>query len=495
MWEDELADKTADEADEQFNPQAPETGFEDLRAWLDMLCQDEKDRCLLVEQEKEEKQVEDTVGPKCAATFFTDVQLGMDTSFLGRIRHRQENSVFVPEDLLAPLRRGEATTGELETYEEMTDVLYRWNAHVSNPTDQSVERLLLLEALRERLKAAERVLQIVRDEKEAEIYDEVGHQGILEPSANRLLQAMHKYRPETREFRHQDPFDMLTLLWANMQVECPDVEGDEEIMYFTFRVLNTEKYLAQRFENEEKRRKICRRIDAARRNRNRAELVYQKDELLRESKRVSRELVQANLDTIQLARSRLMAIVLDELLDLTVLQAAQNLERHGCSNLTLHAPWSELLEACADADIELERELLGNMDGLELSSAVAASRIHEMRTKHDAAYTRALKFAGLDLASLDAAGRMHMIELRKNEPTTALLMSQTLDSVCESRQVAQQVVRQAEAVESTMGVLLTAATAQHQGYEKVLRLLESTGCVGEGGVRVEDEEGLADCMY
>ena len=473
---------------------SPDRSLEYVKAWLDAKCEEEEARAQALADAEDDELRRLACG--ITASSPDSGPLGMDTKIIEQIRRGEWPRDKVVEDLLAPLRLGKLKPAGQESYNDMERVLLAWNHHVSRQTDDGKLREAFGTALRDRLKAIKKVLEIVRDEQESKIYDEIGHEGILEPSAWRLRQAMHAYRPETVHFKNQDPYDMLILLLANVGRAIPDILGDDELMYLTFRVMTAETELAQRFRNGDTRRRIKSKIQEARWKRDRAELVHRKEEMSKFNRRVARDSVQYNLDKIKLARIRLQQVVLAELLELTVPQAAQKWVRWQTVRQSWPPPVSEVLEVCVQADINLERTVGANMDDLDANCTVACNNVQEMRNIHHAVYTRALKFAGMDLAGVDEATRRRIIEQRKNEPVTALLMSESLRGVLEAQRAAKQLVRQTEAMDRSLSDLLEAAKARYQEYDGLLRLLDTApqGLDETGDINVTDAQTLEETV-
>lgn len=414
------------------------------------------------------------------------VDPGVDISILERIRRGEGPRDKVYEDLLAPLRltneEGDsAGSKEEESYDDMKSVLLAWNMHVAGNLQEDANiRQMFLNALEDRIKAATRVLEIVQDEHLSNMYDGVGQRAILEPSERRLLQALHSYRPETAQFRSQNSFDMLCILWANIGRAVPDIRSDDLVKYRSMKVLVLEVELAKRFENENRRRTILAAKDVA-------ELTLDEEKVARCIKDLEnleqdfrQEASRQILSRILGARRELSKTVLDETLKLTLLQAAQ---KSATWNDTEIAPWAKVLDLCTEADNIFEDAYRCCVEDVDTASTVASRQLAEMRDMHDKVLTRTIKFTGEDLVKLDEATRNRIIDDRKNEPVTALMMSTTLNDVLITRQTARQLFEQAKLIGESLKELLGVTKSKFQEYDGMIRLIdtEDLAKTGESG--------------
>ncbi|CAO2652519.1 Nn.00g008020.m01.CDS01 [Neocucurbitaria sp. VM-36] len=403
---------------------------------------------------------------------------GMDTKILERTRKGEGPRDAVFEDLLAPLRLGSGAEplDGMETFDELKEVLLAWHKHVILERDGNEGRDLLITALYERLKAVNKVHEIIKDKRASEMYDKVGHEGILEPSARRILQALHVYRPETKDFKIQDPFDILVILWANTRPEVPDIKTDDEMRYLTLKVLAAETGLAQRYVDEGFRREIKKKRDSARQRKDKAEYLRLKEEKEHFDKTAAKQSIHSRLEQILSARQQLRNTVLSSLQHLTLLQAAQKLAARSTleqKSPTRTPPWTHLHHTCAHADHTLALACHHSLPDLEASADLASSTLHSLRALHAKALTRTLKLTGQDLDdNVDAVTRRRIIEDRKNEAVTACMMSETFTGVLQSIRAAGQMLGLVEAMEEGLGGLLDAARGKYREFEGLVGLID-----------------------
>ncbi|KAF1844276.1 uncharacterized protein K460DRAFT_369141 [Cucurbitaria berberidis CBS 394.84] len=455
-------------------PEALDASLEEVKAWLDTLCH------------KEKAQYDDLSAPECERletetgnileTVFKRRDLGLDTKILERIRRGEGPRDVVIEDLLAPLRldNNRKVNSVTETYDDQKAVLLAWNKHVTGKYDNTKGRELLVAALHERLKAISKVQEIIQDKRASEMYDRVGQEAILEPSAKRLLQALHAYRPETARFEYQDPLDMLVILWANTRPEIPDIKMDDEMKYLSLKVLAAESSLSQSYTNEAFRRETKKRRDSARQRQDKAEFLRLKQVQERSDRKAAKQSIQRSIDTILSARRELRKAVLYDLQELTVLQATQKLVATDTfeTNPERTPHWTNLRNACVQADLALSRARLHHLEDLEASAEIASHNIQQMRNVHQKMLTRTLKLGGHDLDRVDEGKRRRIVEERKNEPVTARMMSETFNGVVESRLAARQMLRQVSLMEGSLEELLDVARTQYREYDALIRLID-----------------------
>lgn len=160
------------------------------------------------------------------------------------------------------------------------------------------------------------------------------------------------------------------------------------------------------------------------------------------------------LGKIRPARVQLREAILTELLGLTVIRVAQNLEWKRSQSQFLCSSWMELLRACNEADSGLEDCVQMHMHSLEINCRIVSSEIEEMRNSHHAVLSRILKFAGLDLSEADEESKIRIMEEHRSQPVTALLMSQSLNDVLRSREIVRQVSSQTDDIQKSLNDLL-----------------------------------------
>jgi len=446
--------------------------LEDIIAQLDDLCREESASCLphldIDEEVADGKQYRDV-----AAAFRAD-EPGMDTSVLERIRNADGSSDRVFDDLLAPLRSEPLLLGTEESEEHMIDVILTWNKRIVDKRNRdSTERQAFVAALRERVKVVNQILAIVSDNRNSNQDNETGQNGILEPSQRRLLKAIHAYRPETNDFKNQDPFDMLIIMLAHVRQEEFEIANKDDGIYLVLKALIGQRQLEHRFDREKKRR-------AYQRNKKNAEEDDDKEEVKRcetkwraYNRKLAERARQGLMAKIQCARNELRKAGIDELLDLAVLRSAQpraSREAHP----GIHAPsLEEILDKCTQADDydNLDHEFAGQFPHLETKLEVTASNAQDMNTVHDTVLFRMVKLAGADLKGLDKDERKKVMTARLNDPVTATVIEETLKGVTDTRRAAKQMLEQLGLIGQPMRELLEAVTTKRDDLAELTRLI------------------------
>ena len=480
----------------KFEPETEEhdIGVENSRVWLQGLALREETRALLL--------IADMGASACdmyrrEVPKMRNMRPGMDTMILERIRKGQSLHNMVFEDLLAPLRVQELPPGTEESYGDMTKVLLAWNERVAKHEEESVrKRQDFIAALEERTKTIDKVLAIVGDETNIDRFDRIGQKGILEPSQRGLLKAIHAYRPETREFRNQNPFHVLVLMWAHLQ--NPSLATEDDWMYLSYKVLNGEEELEIRFEREEQRRRFQEKKEEAMKEGDREELTYCTKRWNAYNRKIAETARQNIVFKIHCAHNRLKRIELDGLLDLSILQSAQQCAARNALPKGWTPPWMQILERCATADGKLDDKLERCFPALEATSEVTATQVREMTTIQDVVLTHTLKFTGADVAEMDNATKERLIEARWTDPVTVHRMEQTLYGVSETQAVATQMLRHSSVMEKSLSELLEAAKAKCEELEK-LRFVadcdERPGLSGDVEEVVGMEEAEAEAEF
>lgn len=463
----------------EFEPRTEELNnvIEDSRAWLEGLAVKEEIRASLLianmghsacEMYRKEAQQLQSAEP------------GIDTTILERICKDEELHDKVFEDLLAPLRIRELPYGTEELQESMIKVLLDWNKQITQHVEEDVEgRQAFIAALEERIKTVDKVLAIVGDETNIDQFDKIGQNGILEPSQRRLLKAIRAYRPETREFWNQNPFDMLVIMWAHLQ--DPGLTAEDDWMYLSYKVLNGEKELEICFDREEEWRSF-------REVKKDAMQEGDQDEALRCTKRwkaynkkIADLARQHTISRIHYARGELRRIELDGLLNLSILQSAQQCVARDALPEGWTPPWTQILERYATADAKLDERLERCFPDLEATSEVTANQVQEMATIHDMVLTRTLKFAGVDVAGMKGAAKERLVEAWLADPVTSGMMEQRLYGVLETQVVATQMLRHLSVMEKSLGELLEAAKAKCEQVEKLTLVADCDERLGSRG--------------
>ncbi|KAI8932618.1 hypothetical protein NX059_012528 [Plenodomus lindquistii] len=455
---------------------ASDAEIEDMQSWLKKECNKEQARAVALEPDSGRQTA---IACQYLTCRLKSTSPGINTTITGHARHGEGTSDYVPEDLLAPLRlRVERSSGR-ESYSEMLDVLLAWNAHVVNsrrPTPGA--RQQLLDTLKARSAAAKRVLDITQDKAGSKMYDEIGQEAILEPSERALVKALHTYRPETTQFANQNPFSMLIMLWANIGRADPDIRGDHDLRDATLVVLGYEAQLVRRFLNAEIRWSVVDSKDVAKRKRDRVEVIRCKEQLDNFDRDVERSSVSKTMKDIACARGELRKIIMKEMLELAVLQAALEWAVWEAEDRAPASAWNDVLQKCAEADevFEKARELC--LDDLDMTMGVMSTTLEGMRTVYDSTLTRAMKIAGEDVAKMDEATRKRIVDQRKREPVTALTMSETVNGVKEAQRAAMEMLRHVYSMEHSLFRLLEVAKSRYRAYDEFVALLPP-GEIGE----------------
>ncbi|KAF1835816.1 hypothetical protein BDW02DRAFT_638297 [Decorospora gaudefroyi] len=466
-WEKSVTAATSAEDNGKY--EALEANLEDTKAWLDKLCQEEEAKT--TSRSDGGYGDFDSQAQVIKKLISQQKEPGMDTSVLERIRRGEGIRDKIYEDLLAPLRLQMQPVETEESYKDMESVLLAWNQHVaSNSGDNVGARQAFIAALRNRIKAVDKVLAISSDEKNIDQFDRVGQIGILEPSERQLLKAIHAYRPEMRDFKDQDPFNMLIVMWVHIHKANPDITGDDDWMYLMYKVLNGETELERRFEREAERRKFQVRKETAIREGDLDGVAHFTRRWRVYNDRLAEIARQGIIAKFRCARQQLGNKVLDELLELTVLQSAQQWAGRDTRPGDWSPPWTELLDKYAEADARMDEKFESHFPDVEATFEVSAGQIEEMTTIHDMVLTRTLKFAGVDLVGMDESEKDSLIEARLNDPVTATMMEQTLNGVLESKRVAQQILRHVGGMEESLHELSGAAKTKYQELEKLCLL-------------------------
>jgi hypothetical protein len=416
-------------------------------------------------------------------------ELGTDTSILGRVRRGEWPPDQKVEDLLAPLRLVSPALDSEESYEDMHNVLQAWNQHVVGDCQNNLEaRQALVAALEKRTKAVDKVLAIVRDEKNINQFDRIGQEGILEPSKRRLLKAIHAYRPETRKFKSQDPFDLLAVMWANIGRANPNITGHDDGVYLMYKVLNRETELERRFEREEKRRGLQAKKQAAILKGDTKKADVCTTQWMVYNKNLASAARQQTIEKLKCARRNMRDIVLQEQLQLTMLRSAQQWKANDNHPDDFIPRWDERLDKYEEKTIDLDSKLERYFPDLESTAEVTAHQVQRTLI-HDTVLTRAHKITGEDLVGLDEVAKKAVLEARLNDSLTPMMiMKLSRDGVRESQQVARQMRRHVGAMEESLSELFEAAKTKHEELETLSLFVDQDGNLSNTGDVKEDTE-------
>ncbi|EFQ87875.1 hypothetical protein CFE70_004116 [Pyrenophora teres f. teres 0-1] len=463
-----------------------DTGVEDSRAWLEELAVKEERKGSLLIADMGEWTCETY---KRETLQMRTVKPGMNTTIVDQIRKGEIPYKKRVEDLLAPLRIQKLLPGIEESQEDMIKVLLDWNERVAKYEEEDMGgQQDFIAALKERIKAVDKVLAIVVDETNIDQFDRIGQSGILEPSQHRLLKAIHAYRPETRKFKNQNPFDILILMWAHLQ--NPDLTADNEWMYLSYKVLSGEEELEIRFEREEQRRRFQETKEEAMWQGDQTGLILCDKRWKAYNRKIAETARLNTISKIHCTRGELRKMELDGLLDLSILQSAQQCAARIALSKDWVPPWTQVLDEWDKVDEGLDKKLDKCFPDLEAVSEVTSNQVREMATTHDKVLTRTFRFAGADLVGMDDAAKEHLIEVRLTDPVTVGLMKQTLFDVLEMQAVAAQMLSHVRVMDGSLNELLKATKAKCEEVEKLTLVADYNERLGSG--HVEEMEGVVD---
>ena len=489
-WERDGTELLPDRFDEERLVQ--EIELEDVLARLDELCLEERGPFLNADEDSNWDWYREIT-----AELHAD-ELRMDTTILERIKTGNGPRDKIFEDLLAPLRSEPLAPEAEESEADVLKVLLAWNKRIADShNDDLTTRQAFTAALVERINVVDRVLAIVSDDKNSNHDDKTGQNGILEPSRRRLLKAIHEYRPETRNFRNQNPFDMLVIMLAHVEQQEFEVANKDDCMYLIFKALNGQEQLKNRFNREKQRRSYKSQREDAERDNNQDEVRRCTTKWRVSNKRLAERTRQKLMTRIQRARNELRKVGLDELLKLAVLQSAQpHAERENDPDTP---PWKDIFGKCTQADDydTLKDKLEKHFPDMEATLEATADKVQDMKTTHNLVLSRTVKFAGADLQGRDEAERKRIITARLNDPVTARIMEETLEGMLNTHLVATQTLVNLERMEEPMSELLAAATTKHDDLTELACLINRdhelsassvTEVEGVSAERSEDKE-------
>jgi hypothetical protein len=468
--ETKLALEEAAAAPIQVGDVPPYGNIKKTVAGLENVCKEEQK--IIAALSGVEHEISAVAAYRKAVSMWAKEELGMDTSILGGIRSGEWPPDEDFQDLLAPLRLQSQAPDAEESYEDMQ----AWNQHVAGSCKDDPEaRQVFIAALETRIKAVEKVLAIVRDERNIDQSNKIGQEGILEPSKRRLLKAIHAYRPETQKFKNQDPFNLLVVMWANIGRANPDITGDDDCMYLTYKLLNGEAKLERRFEREEKRRTYKAEKQAAELKGDTEKIDDCKKRWNIYNKNLASAARQQIIDKLKCARRNLRDVELDEQLELTALQAAQQWAGKDAHPGDWIPRWTERLDQYEEKDVELESKIERCFPDLESTAEVTAHRVQGMAMLHATVLTRSHKITGKDLVGMNEATKKAVLQARLGDSLTPMMMKLTKDGVLESQQVARQMLRHVGAMEESLSELLEAAKTKHEEVELLSLFVDQDG--------------------
>ncbi|KAG9187265.1 hypothetical protein G6011_05136 [Alternaria panax] len=472
-WERDGPAPLSNRYDEEHPVQDAE--LEDILAELDELCREERVSFLNADEDSDWDRYR-VISAKLHAD-----EPPIDTTILERIKTGEAPRDKVFEDLLVPLCTGPLVPGIQESEADMLETLLAWNKRIADEcNDDLIARQAFITALVERVKVVDNIMAIVIDDTDSNQNNKTGQNGILEPSQRHLLKAIHAYRPETRSFRNQNPFDMLVIILAHVRQKEFEVANQDGCVYLIFKALNGQEQLKNRFNREKQRRSYQNQNEDAKQDDNRDE------------KLVTR---------IQRTRNELKKVGLDELLKLAVLRLAQPRAKREDDQDNHNPTCEEVLGMITQADDydTLEDRLGKCFPDLEATLEVTAGKAQDMKTTHNLVLSRTVKFAGADLRGRNEDVRNRIMTARLNDPVTARIMEETLQGMLNTHLVATQMLVHLELMEESMSGLLEAATAKHDDLTGLACLINrdqrlgasnETDAEGVSAGKSEEEDGL-----
>lgn len=435
------------------------------KAWLDQICEHEQAQ-LHENLEADSKwstkrQLGGLYGAPKYHNFRHDPAIEhpvIDTAVLERIRDGRGPRDQVIEDLLAPLRESEFNSAE--TYDEMKEVLQAWNKRVTGDQRIDEDAITTLET------AIEKRAELLRNPN-----DGLDKKVALDESSAELLQALTALRPEVAEFKSQEYFDILVMMWANARVAIPDM--DDDLRLLTMKALINEVESKSRTTNARKLSSMARSMSVAQ-----IEFDMAKVERL-EAKRKAFEgkmretLVRKLLDRIKVARGDLMRVELARMQRLTELQATLKWAAH--DKLADTASWRDQDTACAEADEKLQRLLLQQGQDLDAHVHVAQSNAQMLSDMSTSLLCRAVE-AGFSLKDKSLS---NSAELEDSGLKTYL--SSSMADVLSAREEAARMLDRMETVEVGLDAMLDVAKQQYREYDGLLRMLNPAGSLSTVG--------------
>lgn len=410
------------EAHEVNDSLVTDASLGEIRNWLNLQCEKEQARTDWIPEYK----------PR-TDKWGNAQRLGLDTTVLDRIRrgHGPRSARF--EDILWPLRINPSSTDtqfsrrpRTESYASMLAVLQQWNVHVASPHDDPEARQALIDAMYNRITFLDRTLSHRRS---ADAHDD---------TSRKLLHAIHAYRPETASFKTKDTCHLLTIILAHIGFAIPHI--DQSHKFLIFYTLVTERNSMAHTANADARLRLENRMAVAKRH-NDADALAKYERKLRDwGKEIFSNNCAIVIQRIKTARLNIRPIVLAELQDLTVMQAAQKvvladlLSRNPTLRSSLLPPSAALpahLSRLSSSTSTLHFLLSTHLDPLFLSTQFATASLSSMKsTTSSRILTRAYKFSGRDVPHDQ---RSHVVRERMAHPGTARMMGDALEGVGEVR--------------------------------------------------------------
>ncbi|KAF2749869.1 hypothetical protein M011DRAFT_465530 [Sporormia fimetaria CBS 119925] len=420
--------------------------LKDARVWLFALADQEQKRVEFISEFKNDD------------GWVSEIALSspLDTEILTRIAAGQVPAPKEQEDLLAPFREGNAERGG-SSYEELTEVIHKWNQRVlreefgnGNRPDQREELLYLLE---ERV----RVVTCVKRGK--------CPKSDLEDNNGRLLAALHAFRPDTTRFATQRPYAILVTMVANTRIADPDIRLDPELWLNVWKAL----FVEVRFwltETSKEQKSLEQQLALAAACRDHKNIDRLRTERSLRDHEIKKQSARALLSDVKQARKNLYRRALDDLEELTIAQAAQK----GLFDDRDAPEPADLYETCDAVDAELVRLFQDDGDVLRTACEATDANIDILRGMSADSYRRARKFAAMDIK--DLAERAKVRKERMTHPGTATMMVNVKQETERMWATSKLVLRRVESMESKMQDIYAAAKRRLGAYDAVYNEVE-----------------------
>ena len=419
--------------------------FQDMRDFLALLYTEEK------------PSLDETPEYTLPLADRTQLEPAMDTEVLNPIRlglgPRPSDKEM--DDLVAGLRqharpeRNEDLEEPMETYEELIEILQGWNIRVCPGVEDEEARKELLNALDDRQRLIDAVLH-----KKHDIRD-------VHEQCSSLIQALHKYRPETTTFVDQRPYSIMVSMIANHRVAKPTIDVD--IWNAMFKVLLMELQLQLPEHMLETERLIDQKLKSKEFKENKEERNYWRQEDNAHFQARCTWTAKRLLDDLKMARKNLRFEVLTQLQELTMLQAGGRwcLSRSGREAAPhLHQ------QNCEAAETALAQVVLEQYSVLEEQLAASTSNVESMRTLAKQSLARGRKIEGKDVVDLDE--RKRVIKERRNSAATTIMMMKAHMETSELGELSRRTLRKLDIMEMALHELHEAAVHLYKEYAEWL---------------------------
>lgn len=343
-----------------------------------------------------------------------------------------------------------------ETYDELLTVLQAWNMHVAHVADQTRAREKLLYALEARCQLTHAV------ETGKEDMSRLREQHVL------LRHALHAFRPELKHFENQDVSDQLTIMLANEGLANPglDHEVRHAAVHALFRDCRSKIFFCD--DHTARREKLDAELQRARIQEDRAEeadLLNERKKLDKESYNQASEEVRT---AIKLARGQLYRLTLEQLQTLAEQQTGQK----GAACSLGRTPTTLLAQHCINSRNEVDdmiRDWDVSIDGNVTAVGHSMQRMNRLDTDNR---RQAKKLAGLDVPSAD---RKAVMERRRNDHRTPLIMKEVEDQGLQLQDLSRRVLKRMETIGSRLDDVLEAASNSYRAHEALLVRLDDDG--------------------